>query len=121
MSRLSFWLSIVGSIAIAYLALLLGLVSAGSATIAARQSESDAPPTTLNSQLWWWANKSPNHDVDGAYSNQFKLYVNGFDMGDLKFDSIGFESHCHEYRDWCVAHSDPQDPTLHFWYQGYNY
>ena len=90
---------------------------------APRQSEPHSSSPLLNSQLWWWANKSPNHDVDGGYTNQFKLYVDGLDMGDLKADSIGFESNCHEKRDWCVTHGDPdeEDPIFYFWYKGYNY
>ncbi|KAK3840578.1 MAG: hypothetical protein JOS17DRAFT_785597 [Linnemannia elongata] len=86
-------------------------------TIGPRQSERDFPSPPLNSQFWWWANKGRNHDVEGGYTNQFKLYVDGVDIGDLRADSIGFESNCHEYRDWCVTHGDPdeENPVLKFW------
>ncbi|KAF9547105.1 hypothetical protein EC957_008954, partial [Mortierella hygrophila] len=103
--------------------MLLGPASASPPTIAPRQSEPYFPSSPLNSQLWWWANKGPNHDVDGEYTNQFKLYVDGLDTGDLRADSIRLESSCHEYRDWCVTHDDPdkEDPVLYLWYQGYIY
>ncbi|KAH7044920.1 hypothetical protein BKA57DRAFT_440078 [Linnemannia elongata] len=123
MPCLFFWLSIIGIITIAHITMLPEFASAKPPTIAPRRSEPDIPSPPLNSQLWWWANKGPNHDVDGGFTNQFKLYVDGLDMGDLKADSTGFESTCHEHREWCVTHGNPdkEELVLYFWYKGNNY
>ncbi|KAG9065273.1 hypothetical protein KI688_002596 [Linnemannia hyalina] len=72
---------------------------------------------------YYYCLDGPNHDVDGEYTNQFKLYVDGLDTGDLKADSIRLESSCHEHRDWCITHDDPdkEDSVLYLWYKGYIY
>ena len=58
----------------------------------------------LNSILHWFADKPTCHSINGEYSHEVTLEVNGPGQVEARYRE-GVTNICHEYRDWCVTYS----------------